>query len=100
MKALVMGAAGKTGGAVGEQAANEGHEVTTLVHRDNDHNIPGVTVRAGDARDAETEEAAVAGQDAVIDTIGGETVLITGGPIGALIAHHVSGRQLSLAPNG
>ncbi len=73
MKVLVVGAAGKTGRAVVEQAAKAGHEITALVHSDTDYNVPGVAVRVGDAREAETVEAAVAGQDAVIDTVGGKT---------------------------
>jgi len=72
MKVLVVGAAGRTGRAVVEQAAAAGHEVTALV-RSHDYNVPGVTVRVGDARDAGTVEAAVSGQDAVIDTAGGKT---------------------------
>lgn len=73
MKVLVVGAAGKTGRAVVEQAVTVGHEVTALVHRDGDYNVPGVAVRVGDASAAEAVEAAVAGQDAVIDTVGGKT---------------------------
>lgn len=74
MKVLVVGAAGKTGRSVVEQAAKAGHEVTALIHSTSgDYSVPGVTVRVGDARDAETIEAAVAGQDVVIDTVGGKT---------------------------
>lgn len=73
MKVLVVGAAGKTGRAVVDQAMKEGHEVTALVHSDGAYGVPGVAVRVGDARDAETVEAAVTGQDAVIDTVGGKT---------------------------
>lgn len=72
MKVLVIGAAGKTGRAVVEQARKLGHEVTALVHG-HDYDVSGVTVRVGDATDAATVDAAVAGQEAVIDTIGGKT---------------------------
>lgn len=74
MKVLVVGAGGKTGRAVVEQAATAGHQVTALLHRTSDNeNSPGVAMLVGDASDAETMEAAVAGQDAVIDTVGGKT---------------------------
>jgi uncharacterized protein YbjT (DUF2867 family) len=73
MKVLVVGAAGKTGRAVVEQALAAGHEVTALVHSDGGDNIPGAAVRVGDARDPQTMESAVKGQDAVIDTVGGKT---------------------------
>lgn len=72
MKVLVVGAAGKTGRAVVEEAKQAGHEVTALVHSDG-HEVAGVTVRVGDASDLTTMISAVAGQDAVIDTIGGKT---------------------------
>ena len=68
-----MGAAGKAGRPVAEQAVRAGHEVSALLHRDSDCNVPGVAVRVGDARAAETAEAAVTGQDAVLDTVGGKT---------------------------
>jgi uncharacterized protein YbjT (DUF2867 family) len=73
MKVLVVGAAGKTGQAVVARAVQEGHEVTAFVHSDGSFDIPGVDVRAGDAVDNESMEAAVLGQDAVIDTVGGKT---------------------------
>jgi uncharacterized protein YbjT (DUF2867 family) len=73
MKVLVVGAAGKTGRAVVDQVLEAGHEVTALVHSANSVTIPGIAVRAGDATDAQTVEAAVTGQDAVINTVGGKT---------------------------
>ncbi len=73
MKVLVVGAAGKTGRAVVARAVKEGHEVTTFVHSDGSFDVPGVEVRAGDAVDSGAMEAAVLGQDAVIDTVGGKT---------------------------
>lgn len=72
MKVLVVGAAGKTGQAVVSQAMAAGHEVSALVHGDG-YDVPGVTVHVGDAREAATVDAAVAGQDAVVDTIAGKT---------------------------
>lgn len=74
MKVLVVGAGGKTGRAVVERAAEAGHQVTALLHSTSDDDtVPGVAVLVGDASDADTMEAAVAGQDAVIDTVGGKT---------------------------
>ncbi len=72
MKVLVVGAAGKTGRAVVEQAIKAGHDVTAFVHSDG-YDVPGVAVQVGDATDAETMGAAVAGKDAVVDTVGGKT---------------------------
>ena len=73
MKVLVIGAAGKTGRAVVQKALEAGHEVTALVHSPGGVFPHGVDVRAGDARDPQTMDTAVAGQDAVIDTVGGKT---------------------------
>lgn len=74
MKVLVLGAGGKTGSAVVQQAVAAGHQVTAFVHHAGDYHGPaGVTIREGDATDADAVAAAVAGQDAVIDTIGGKT---------------------------
>jgi putative NADH-flavin reductase len=70
MKVLVIGAAGRTGRAVVEHAIKQGHQVTAFVHSDGGYRIPGVEVRTGDASDLATTEAAVLGQDAVIDTVG------------------------------
>ena len=73
MKVLVIGAAGKTGRAVVERAVKEGHEVTAFVHSAAGYDVPGVAVQAGDATDTAAMEAAVTGQDAVIDTVAGKT---------------------------
>ena len=73
MKLLVVGAAGKTGRAVVEQALAAGHEVTAFVHHAGGFDVPGARVVEGDATDRAAVEAAVAGQDAVLDTIGGKT---------------------------
>ena len=74
MRVLVLGAGGKTGGAVVQQGLTAGHQVTAFVHHAGDYDRPaGVDVVEGDATDAESVAAAVAGQDAVIDTIGGKT---------------------------
>lgn len=73
MKILVIGAAGKTGAAVVDQALAAGHSITAFVHEaDFDHN-DAVRVITGDALDPAKISEAVAGQDAVIDTLGGKT---------------------------
>lgn len=73
MKVLVIGAAGKTGRAVVEQAVAAGHQVTAFVHSADGYAVPGVRVIEGDAADRVDMDAAVLGQDAVLDTIGGKT---------------------------
>lgn len=74
MKVLVLGAGGKTGRAVVQEAVAAGHQVTAFVHHADGYRGPsGVTVQEGDATDADAVAGAVAGQDAVIDTIGGKT---------------------------
>ncbi len=74
MKVLVIGAGGKSGQQVVEKALAAGHTVTAFVHDAADYPAPaGVRVIAGDATDAATVAKAVAGQDAVVDAIGGHT---------------------------
>ncbi len=74
MKVLVLGAGGRTGRAVVQQAVAAGHQVTAFVHHAGDYRGPaGVTVEEGDATDVDSVAAAVAGHDAVINTIGGKT---------------------------
>lgn len=73
MKILVVGAAGKTGRAIVEEALAAGHEVTAFVHSADGHAVAGVRVVAGDAADSVAMDAAVQGQDAVLDIIGGKT---------------------------
>ena len=73
MKVLVIGAAGKSGKAVVEQALANGHEVTAFVHKTEGYVADSnVRVIAGDARDRSAMDSAMLGQDAVIDTIGGK----------------------------
>ncbi len=73
MKVLVIGAAGKTGRAVVEQAIAAGHKVSAFVHSLKDYDVQNVQVVEGDATDLKTVEKAVTGHDVVIDTIGGKT---------------------------
>ena len=70
MKVLVIGAAGRTGRAVVEQAVKQGHQVTAFVHSDGSYDVPGVEIRAGDATNLATMESAILGQDAVIEAVG------------------------------
>jgi putative NADH-flavin reductase len=72
MKVLVVGAAGRTGRAVVEQAQKAGHEVTAFVRSAGGYAVPGVEVRVGDASDTAAMKVAAAGQEAVIDTVGGK----------------------------
>ena len=73
MKILVIGAAGKTGAAVVEQAVAAGHEVTAFVRKADEYKGSNVRVFEGDATDSVAMNEAIAGQDAVLDTIGGKT---------------------------
>jgi putative NADH-flavin reductase len=72
MKVLVIGAAGRTGRPVVEKAVTAGHVVTAFVRKVEEHKGPDVRVVAGDATDQANLDTAMAGQDAVIDTIGGK----------------------------
>ena len=72
MNVIVFGAGGKTGSLVVEKALAAGHTVTAFAHAPaSDH--PGVRTVTGDAGDPLAVRTAIAGQDAVIDTIGGKT---------------------------
>ncbi len=73
MNILVIGAAGKTGMAVVEQAMAAGHQVTAFVQNADEYKGPNVRVVEGDATDSAVMDEAVIGQDAVLDTIGGKT---------------------------
>lgn len=72
MRVLVVGAAGKTGRAVVEQAMKQGHQVTAFVHSATSSGVPDVEVRVGDASDMATMQDALLGQDAVIEAVGGK----------------------------
>lgn len=78
MKVLVIGASGKSGQQVVEKALAAGHTVTAFVHNAADYQAPaGVRVLAGDATNTALIGQAVAGQDAVLDAIGGHTPFLT-----------------------
>lgn len=71
MKLLILGAAGKTGSALVDQAITRGHDVTAFVHTADEYLRTDVRVVAGDARDQHSIFTAVHGQNAVIDALGG-----------------------------
>ncbi|GHH24694.1 NAD-dependent dehydratase [Sphingomonas glacialis] len=74
MKVLIIGAAGKTGSVMVERALAAGHIVTAFVRDAASYSLPeNVRVVAGDATDQVSVDRAMAGQDAVIDSIGGKT---------------------------
>ena len=71
MKLLIIGATGATGREIVTQALSQGHEVTALV-RDATRAAfnPSVKIAVGDVLDVRTLEKALAGQDAVISSLG------------------------------
>ena len=74
MNVLIIGAAGKTGRLTVDRAVAAGHTVTALVRTPANDQVPaGVRVVAGGATDPAVVATAMAGQDAVIDTVGGKT---------------------------
>lgn len=73
MKILVIGATGMTGAAVVEQAVAAGHDVTAFVHDAGVYQRNDVRIAEGDALNPEQITAALVGQQAVIDTLGGKT---------------------------
>jgi putative NADH-flavin reductase len=72
MKVTVLGATGKAGRHVVEQALADGHEVTALARTPAKLDIRHERLRVvqGDVEDAERLEQAVTGADAVISTVG------------------------------
>jgi uncharacterized protein YbjT (DUF2867 family) len=73
MNLLVFGATGKTGSLVVERALAKGHTVTALVRDPFKFTRPNVRVFAGNATNPSDVLAAMHGQQAVIETIGGTT---------------------------
>lgn len=73
MKVLVIGAAGKSGEALVNEALAAGHRVMAFVRGAAQYKKANVRVVAGDVLDAAAVDVAVAGQDAVIDALGGKT---------------------------
>ena len=73
MKVLVIGAAGETGEAIVKQALAKGHTVTAFVHSAKEFKEKDARVIEGDVLDAAVLDGAIAGQDAVLDALGGHT---------------------------
>ncbi len=73
MRVLVIGASGKTGHEVVHQALAAGHEVTAFVRDPSRLQVrePRLTVVRGDVRSVDDLRRALAGQNAVISTLGG-----------------------------
>ncbi len=73
MNILVLGANGRTGRLVVEQALAAGHTVTAFVRDPSKLQLTDerLSIANGDARDLDSLLAALEGQDAVINTIGG-----------------------------
>ena len=84
MKILVMGASGKTGHEVVRQALAAGHEVTAFVRDPSRLEVrePRLTVVRGDVRSVDDLRRALAGQDAVISTLGGRAKGAMTSPLG------------------
>lgn len=70
MNVAVFGGTGGTGRLVLEEARSRGHAVTVVARDPSKLQVEGVTVVVGDATDAGVVRRALAGQDAVISTIG------------------------------
>lgn len=73
MNVLVFGATGKTGSLVVQRALSKGHTVSVLVRDPARFNVPGVRVFTGNATNHADVLAAMPGQQAIIETIGGTT---------------------------
>ncbi len=73
MKIAIFGATGAVGSVLLEQSLAAGHDVHVLVRTPAsvDQHDQGLTVTVGDARDAATVNAVVAGSDAVLSGLGG-----------------------------
>jgi putative NADH-flavin reductase len=68
---LVLGATGGTGRLIVQEALARGHEVTALVRSpDRATGLQGARLVVGDARDEAALREAVAGQDAVVSSLG------------------------------
>jgi uncharacterized protein YbjT (DUF2867 family) len=84
MKILVMGASGKTGREVVRQALAADHEVTAFVRDPSRLEVrePRLSVVRGDVRSVDDLRRALAGQDAVISTLGGRAKDAMTSPLG------------------
>lgn len=76
MKILVLGGTGRTGSLVTRVACAAGHDVTVLV-RDPSRvdDVKGLRVLTGDAKDANSVDRALEGQEGLISTLGSPSAL-------------------------
>ncbi len=73
MRVIVFGAGGGVGRQLVRQAIVGGHEVTAFVHSDPHDLTLGAQIIEGDVLEPDAVRSAVAGHDAVLDAIGGQT---------------------------
>lgn len=81
MKLLILGAAGRTGTLLVDQAIAAGHVVTAFVRKEDALTNSNVKTIIGDATNKQDLEKALRGQDAVVSTLGpvkaGDKVVLT-----------------------
>ena len=83
MKIVILGAAGKTGTHLVNQAVGAGHAVTAFVRSTDELSAPASSLRieTGDARSTKDLTTALTGQDAVISSLGsnkpGDDLIVT-----------------------
>ncbi len=72
MKLVIFGANGKTGRILTRRAVDEGHEVTAFTRHPGTFPVSGdrLVVVGGDVLDSKAVDAAVAGHDAVLSSLG------------------------------
>jgi putative NADH-flavin reductase len=70
MKVLVIGASGPLGREIVKTTLARGHHVTAFVRRTLDIEHPNLTVAIGDVMDSDTLNAPMAGQEAVVCSLG------------------------------
>jgi putative NADH-flavin reductase len=77
MKVIVFGASGATGRELVKQAIAQGYSVTVFVRNPAKFAIehPGISIQQGDVADRVAVERAIRGQDEVICTLGGSSLL-------------------------
>ncbi len=93
MNLLVLGATGRTGRLVVEQALAAGHTVTALVRSPEKLTIVNANLRvvAGEATDKAAVSGALEGADAVISTLGGKGSVIADSTQAIVAAAHEAG---------
>src|SRR4030088_2963552 len=93
MKLLILGATGRTGRLVVEQALAAGHTVTALVRSPEKLSSGNSNLRvvAGEATDTSALSRALEGADAVISTLGGRGSVIADSTKAIVAAAHHAG---------